>query len=330
MTGRTIQKLLDLLADGEFHSGQALGKELRVSRAAVWKSIQRLGELGLNITTLNGKGYRIEGGIQLLQHDIIMAFLDPLYHPYLHKLNILKTVTSTNDYLLDMARMGIQKNVACFAERQTHGRGRQGRPWIGPFGTNIYFSLLWVFKKDLVELTGLSLVMATAILKTLYLYDETLKESVQLKWPNDILYQNRKLGGTLIEVLAESHNTCQAIIGIGLNTYMSDTAQEHIDQPWIDLYRILKKPIDRNKIAGTLLNETIATIKKYEKEGLKPFIAEWKKHDALAEKKVTVKTPTQIFTGLYKGISDKGELLVQTADNVLHTLLSAEISVKPL
>lgn len=319
-------RVIQLLEDGEFHSGEALGKHLNLTRSAVWKLIKQLSNWGIEIESRTGKGYRIPQGLTLLNKTLIQNFIQS---PQLHKIDeieIFLSLPSTSDYLIAKPKETF-KNCICLAERQTQGRGRRGRQWTSPFATNLYLSLLWHWTKDVSELSGLSLVLSLSLLQTLKQFGIT--EHIGLKWPNDILWKNKeKLAGILIELTGESHNISRTVIGIGLNTAMPKNNTFNITQPYTDMQTITQQLPDRNQLAGVLLNELIKTISIFQEQGFAPFIQEWKKHDLTFAKSVSITTPTLTLQGIGRGINHKGDFLLETSDKMIHSFSMGEVSLR--
>jgi len=322
---KTAQYLVKTLADGQFYSGIELGKRLNITRAAVWKQLKSLRDIGVEIEAVTGKGYRIPSGLSLLDHDSIYHQLSPISQHLLGRLNILQTVSSTNDYLLDLARLNTRSPTICLAERQTRGKGRRGRSWIGSYGHNIYLSLLWRFEKDLSALGGLSLMAGVAILKALKRYGFT---GAGLKWPNDVLYEGKKLAGILIESLAQANECSYAVIGLGLNTFLNPNQQVSITQPSTTLSAILHTSIDRNRLSSLLIDELIHSILLFEKTGLKSFLKEWQSHDVTRGLWVNIHTEQQTITGQTVGIGPQGELKVITPNGQTLLFTSGEVSLR--
>ena len=197
-----IHALLAILADGAFHSGTALGKQTGRTRTAVWKAIQSLQAHGIDIYSVHGKGYRLNSSVELLEREMIFESLTKAGCKRLQNLEVHYELDSTNARLLDVAKDTYvtddhKKGYACLAERQIAGRGRRGRQWVSPFGGNIYCSLLWRFPMSVSQLGGLSLAMAVAVIRSL---NEIGFEAADVKWPNDILVNGRKLAGILLEL----------------------------------------------------------------------------------------------------------------------------------
>ncbi len=254
---------------------------------------------------------------ELLDPQKICFFIEPENRQQLSALDIFNTLDSTNSYLLSSAKKGGLSGSVCLAEAQTKGRGRRGRAWFSPLGTNIYCSMLWRFERELLDISSLSIAVAVMVAKTLEAYG--IKTAVQLKWPNDVLVFNRKLAGILLECTHAS-----VVIGIGLNVDVKEASEEN----WIDLAEITEEPIDRNRITGLLLNELLSKLPLYETDGLKSFLADWQKYDVLCNKAVTVFTPEKTITGVVEGINQKGELLLKDESGMLQSFCYGEVSVR--
>ena len=316
-----LNKLLALLADGQFHSGEELGDALGVSRAAVWKQLKKLEDLDVPFSSVKGKGYRLHDAIELLDESQIRSCISQR----LDILELLLDVDSTNTYLFNRASDHLGKRYAVMAEKQNHGRGRRGRQWVSPFGRNIYLSLLVSFSGGMSALEGLSLTTAIAVERALRRLDI---QGVGLKWPNDIYADGRKLAGILLEVTGEYNSHCQVVIGIGLNLSMNESEAKDIDQPWVDL-RSLNPNLSRNEVAGVLLDELLTCIDTFQKEGFAPLQEYWSERDIYHESEVSVVSPSQEITGVVKGVNRKGELLLKTSRG-MEVISAGELSVRPV
>jgi len=315
-----LNKLLALLADGQFHSGEELGEALGVSRAAVWKQLRKLEDLDIPYSSVKGKGYRLHDAIELLSEERIRSGLSQR----LDILNLLLDVDSTNTYLFNRASDHMGKRYAVFAEKQSHGRGRRGRQWVSPFGRNIYMSLLVSFSGGMSALDGLSLAVGVAVERAL---SRLGIPGVGLKWPNDIYADGRKLAGILLEVTGEYNSHCQVVMGIGLNLSMNDEDAKSIDQPWVDL-RSLKPDLSRNEVAAVLLNELLTTVDDFQRDGFAPLQAYWSERDIYHNREVTITSPSYEINGTVKGVNRKGELMLQTTKG-MEIISAGELSVRP-
>ena len=323
----TPHKILQLLKDGQFHSGELLGETLNMTRSAIWKGIQQLQTTyGLEIESISGRGYRIAGGLQLLNKDAIWHGIDTPKQDDID-LILLEQTNSTNDYLLAHPAIAMKPPYTiALAEQQLQGRGRQGRQWSSPYGHNIYLSLAWQCNKDPSELSGLSLTTAIAVIRALKAYG--IGTHLHVKWPNDILYGHDKLGGILLDIKAESHSTTTVVMGIGINTFLPPDAAKIIDQPWTSLHDILHKPIDRNRLASLLINNVIDMLTAFDASGFPAFLSEWNEYDSLIGQPVTIKQGDKKILGIMQGVSESGELLIKNAGQQLQTFISGEVSLR--
>ncbi len=312
------------MADGEFHSGTELALALGVSRSAVWKQLGGLTELGLQHAAVSGKGYRLDRPLELLTESAIQPFLDERAGILISALEIHDQIDSTNRYLATRSQHEAASGLVCFAEHQTAGKGRRGRQWVSPFGSNIYMSILWRFQLGYAGITGLSLAIGVAVIRAL---KQLGYAEVGLKWPNDIYSQGKKLGGILIEVSGESDGPCTAIIGLGLNRFLPDAAADSITQAWTDLSKISSSALpSRNQLAGILLNHLLAIIAEFEESGIQAYLEEWRSYDCLHNQSATLFVGEQAFTGVIAGIDDNGLLLIKRANGKIQAFASGEVS----
>ena len=315
--------LLQLLGDGACHSGSALGQALGVSRSAVWKQIKQLIELGVSITSIPHQGYQLAQPLILLNEQEIADQLiaEPSISPL--KFHLFASIDSTNRYLKELPASPYLE--LCCAEVQTQGRGRFGRHWHSPFGENIYCSSRWNLNCDLSKLSGLSLVTSLAILNTLNEFNPS--SEIKVKWPNDILWNDKKLCGCLIEIIAESNGMAQVIIGIGLNVN-SDTANHPLpDKPWCSLLEITQRPSNRNHLIAQLIINLENYVQRFINNDLNHFMSEWKQHDYLTGKQICVIQASESLSGLACGITKTGQLILEDSQGRKHLLSSGDASL---
>lgn len=300
--------LLHCLADGEYHSGQEIGRELGVSRAAIWKQMQVIKELGVDIEAVTGRGYCIPGGLDLLDKEKIVSALSELAGSLASGLVVKFSTGSTNTDALACAEAGASRCVV-IAEHQQAGRGRRGREWVSPFGHNIYMSLLWTFQSGIAALEGLSLVCAIAVRRTLQALGV---EGVRLKWPNDVYLDSRKVAGILLEVRGDISGPCQLVIGLGVNTWLPPDAAGCIGQPYNDLRSAGLTSVSRNRLAAMLINELVSALACFETQGFEPFREEWMGADLYVGGKVEIHAGSQVRVGDHAGVDLSGRLLLDT------------------
>lgn len=318
-----LYSLIAILADGHFHSGEVLGRQLGVSRAAVWKSLQQLPSLGLEYYAVNGRGYRLAEPIDLLDEHSILSHWKVSACDISPTLQIFPVIDSTNNYLRQLATGGAPSGSACLAEYQSDGRGRRGRYWHSPYGSNIYLSVLWHFNDGMSRLGGLSLAVAVALMRC---FDELGAREIGIKWPNDIVTTKAKVAGILLDVAGESGGPCHAVIGVGVNYAMTPAIGKAIDQPWTNL-RAVGVEARRNEVVAKLLNNIFEVLVLYQQRGFEPFREEWRRWDLLRDQAVTLHTASGSRDGIARGIDASGMLMVEHDDKT-HQYSSAEVSLR--
>jgi BirA family biotin operon repressor/biotin-[acetyl-CoA-carboxylase] ligase len=222
------------------------------------------------------------------------------------KVVCVEKTESTNADLLAMLPQN-KLPQAVIAEIQTKGRGREGRTWWSEKGNSITFSLAWPFAQAIDSLRGLSLVIGVAIVRALLKWGV----QVQLKWPNDVLKEGKKLAGVLIETrYVEKQKLLWAVIGVGMNLFVSDQLEETIghavaDAPWLG-------QLDRTTLIGELLNQMACVLALFERQGFTAFQQEWNQAHAYHEKWVKIIDQGHVvMEGVAKGVDQEGYLLLE-------------------
>jgi len=325
-----IEKILRLLGDGEIHSGAAIGEALGISRAAVWKQLKKLADLGLEMQSVKGSGYRIPGGVELLSADAISARVATAANAIAPaQVIVLDSVDSTNNYLKSKFEGRDGNGIVCLAEQQTAGRGRRGRTWVSPYARNLYFSTIWTFSGGASTLEGLSLAVAVAVRRALAEVVGT--SEVKLKWPNDLLLGGRKVGGILLEMLGDPAGICQVVIGVGLNVGMGRgfgpaSGSDQISQPWADLREFA--PVSRNGLAAALICHLLPLLDTYQARGFRAYRAEWQGADAFADALIQLQTPAGSVIGRSRGVDASGAICLES-DGVIRSYFGGEVSLRP-
>jgi len=310
---RTWQ-LLNLLADGEFHSGEILAGQLGVSRASVFNALARVSECEVVLQRIRGRGYRLVRPWQRLERDEILRWLGREAGQF--DIEILPHASSSNLLLLqraglDVASGGAPSGSVLAVELQTAGRGRRGRAWYSGLGTALTFSLLWRFSGGLNALTGLSLAVGVAQVRAL---SRLGAHGVFLKWPNDILTQQGKLGGVLIETQGDMLGPSTVVIGIGMNYTLPAELLRKIDQPASALDEVCSTLPTRNQLLATLLQELAHVLRQFEQDGFAALRNEWEQYHIHQNIPIRLHMADgQAVSGIACGISDIGELRLETS-----------------
>lgn len=314
-------ELIAQLVDGEFHSGEALGRALHISRAAVWKRIERLVAIGVDVERVRGKGYRVPGGLALLDERRLSEQLCGEV-----SVTVVPSTGSTNADVIAGLRDQQRAPFAIVAEHQSAGRGRRGRLWSSPFATNLYLTLGWRFDVGAPRLEGLSLAVGVVVADALA--SAGLGCSASLKWPNDIWVTRRKIGGVLIELSGDLEDACSAAIGIGINGRLGAASAASIDQPWTDFYRETGKNMDRTSLAIDLLHRLAAMLKAFPDQGFGQWRERWMELDALAGHEVILSTASGAISGIAEGVDHSGALQLRVGDE-LKICHGGEASLRP-
>ena len=284
--GEAAPRLLAELADARAVSGSDLAQRLGVSRAAVWKQIERLRELGLPIAAQAGSGYRLQAPLDRLDAAQILGLSTPALRHRLGSLDVHWQLDSTSSELLRQAAADPRDVLVCLAEVQTAGRGRRGRSWQMPLTGGVALSLLKRFDAGMAPLAGLSLVAGIAVAQAI---EDCGIPSVGLKWPNDIVVDARKLGGILVELGGDAIGPCHAVIGIGLNVRIDAAAGASIGQPWTDLALLAGANVPtRNLVVARLLARLIDALDRFCIDGFAAFLDDFARRDALLDRHVRV------------------------------------------
>lgn len=318
-------QLIERLADGQFHSGEDLGQSLGLSRAAIWKQVEALTAAGLAVERVRGKGYRIAGGLELLNAERIRALGGERLQAL--PVQVALVTASTNEDALREVSAGAATPFACLAERQLAGRGRRGRAWQSPLGSNIYLSLCLSFELGAAALEGLSLVVGLGVLDVLR--RAGLDERAGLKWPNDLWVDGRKLAGILIELAGDMDGRCQVVIGVGINLVpLPDSMADEVVQPWTDLASELGQRPQRNALVADLLATLLASCERFAREGFAPFRDHWQAVDVLMGRAVLVSSGPNTVAGRCCGVDPRGALLVDV-DGEVQALHGGEVTLRP-
>ena len=323
----TRNKILQALAGGEFISGTELGDVSGVSRTAVAKHIDALRELGLDIFSVKGRGYKLANPIDLLNLEAISkCYSEVQQGAYPGTCYIEPIIDSTNTYLKSKLAEGeLSNGDVCLAESQTAGRGRQGKTWVSPFASSIYMSVYRRFSGGYQTISGLSLVIGLAVADCL---DELGISGVQLKWPNDVYVDMQKIAGILIEIEGAVGDEVDSIIGIGINVSLPEDISG-IEQAFTDCNSHTTGPISRNELVALLLKYLNMHLDTFVVQGLVPFMERWQSKDAFYHKAIKLLAGQSVIEGIGMGINETGAILLQV-NGELKAFHGGEISVRGL
>jgi BirA family biotin operon repressor/biotin-[acetyl-CoA-carboxylase] ligase len=320
--------ILNALNQPGFVSGQALGEQLGISRAAVSKHINSLQVMGLDIFKVTGKGYSLNNHAGLLNQTKIQQHFNQLTSQLKSQpvnVEVHPIIDSTNSELMRriQAKTALESGTVIVAEMQQAGRGRRGRVWQSPFGANLYYSYFWRLDDGLQAAMGVSIAVGLAVYDTIKaLYNIEL----ELKWPNDIYLNKQKLAGVLVELDGQPQGPCQLVLGIGINLQMPQSFSQHIDQAWTDLSQHTQQ-LDKNELVASLTYHLENRLDQYRKSGLHTMHEQWNSLNAFAGECVELNTGHRSWRGICEGIDPQGGIRIRQ-DGEVKSYYGGEISLR--
>ncbi|MGZ5698982.1 MAG: biotin--[acetyl-CoA-carboxylase] ligase, partial [Usitatibacter sp.] len=267
------------LADGRFHSGEDVARSLGRSRATLSEALKRVPELGIEIFSVRGKGYRLAEPIEFLDSTLVSEARAGARL----RLQVVDEIESTSTRLLELAAAGAASGTCLAAEWQSAGRGRRGRSWVSSLGGSLTFSLLWRFERGAGHLGGLSLAVGEVVARVLR---ECGVERVQVKWPNDVVSDFRKLAGILVETSGEMQGPSVAVIGIGVNYRLCESVLDRIDQPVTDVVQCSPAAASRSELLARLLASLARGLDAFERDGFAASREAWRAMHAYQGRRV--------------------------------------------
>ncbi|MFM7462350.1 MAG: biotin--[acetyl-CoA-carboxylase] ligase [Burkholderiales bacterium] len=319
--------LLRELSAERFISGAELAEKHGVSRSAISDALKEVNNLGVQVFSLTRRGYRLAEPLQLLDIDVIRQRMGSSAHRL--DLRLADVIDSTNTELLNQAASGAVSGTCLAAELQTAGRGRRGRVWKSALGASLTFSLLWRFEIGAASLGGLSLAVGLAVANAL----RALGIDAELKWPNDIVVDDKKLGGILIETQGDMLGPMIAVIGVGLNVRLPESIKLAIDQPVTDLATVsadtavASPALNRNVLLPAILAQLVAVLDQFQRGGFGSLSDQWRALHAHQGCWVDVNGATESFVAKVLDVSEDGALVVER-DGARLRLTAAEISIR--
>lgn len=313
-----MHELLKILSDGKFHSGADIGKKLGLTRAAVWKRMQSMqARTGHAVESVPGKGYRLKHQIELLDIERFRSFVGEGV-----ELVLLGSIGSTNDYARQEVRQSGEIQLV-IAEEQTSGKGRRGRNWQSPYGSNLYLSLVWPVTEGMRQLEGLSLAVGLAVLRTI---EESGVKGAGLKWPNDVLVGRHKIAGILLELMGDLADKSYVVIGIGVNVNMMSST-DGISQPWTSIARQVGRTVSRHEVFETLYEHLQQVLSIQSEQGFGQLRSEWEARHLWQGKQATISSASALISGVVSGVNSRGELGIKT-DKGVQYFAGGELSLR--
>lgn len=309
------REILAALSGQSFVSGEELAKQCGVSRTAISNHIGSLEDYGVEIYSVKGKGYKLANPVSIINEEKLKSKIK-------NRCFYFDELPSTNAFLLKHVDE-LNSGDICIAEYQSAGRGRRGRNWVSPYGCHLYCSLYWKLEQGMAQASGLSLVVACALVDTLKAFGI---EGLGVKWPNDIYLNNKKLAGVLVEMTGQADSESHLVIGIGINLSMSKSQGEQIDQAWSDLSDHIDCP-EKTELVIALQKQLSEDLVKFEQDGMHAFLERWQAMDVFYNKNVKLLMGNNQVNGICKGIDNQGAILLETNKGI-ESFVGGEISLR--
>lgn len=319
---QTDDKILDIFKqnNGAYVSGEELSRVLGISRAAVWKHIKKIKELGYSFTALPHLGYKLVSIPDSLIPSEIQYGLKT--HLIGRKIYAYTSLDSTNDTAITLAGQGAEQGTVVIAETQAKGRGRLGRPWVSPKEKGIYMS---VILKPQIPPSATSKITLIASLAAAKAIRKETSLPVLIKWPNDIILKNKKISGILTEISAQPDVIKFLVLGIGINV---NTQQELLPPAATSISAELGQKVNRISLAQEVLRQLEKYYLEFNHKCFDAIINEWQNLSATLGSRVKVINNDSFFEGQAVGI-DKitGSLIVRDDNGFLQTVLSGDVEI---
>lgn len=318
------RKILNALGrSAGFVSGQELCDGLQVSRTAVWKVINQLREEGYEIESVTGKGYRIVKRPDAVTAQEIESRLTTAWAG--RPVYFFETIDSTNNEARRLAENRAPEGTLVTAERQDGGKGRRGRAWMTETGTAVAMSLVLRPELPPAKASMVTLVMGLAVAASCRDYCGI---EAQIKWPNDVVADGKKICGILTEMSSEIDYINYLVIGAGINTNVEQFPEELADKA-VSLHQLMGKRPDRAGLIAACLEKFEQYYKCFlETQDVSLLKAEYEGMLAGKGGRVRVLEPGNEYEGVSEGINEKGELLVRRDDGRVEAVYAGEVSVR--
>lgn len=322
--GKSASIILRILRESDgYVSGQEISDELGISRTAVWKNVNRLRDTGYTIDAVSNRGYRLLEGVDIPTADEIgrqctAAVLG-------REIVYMESVSSTNSLAMMLASQGAVHGTVVTSDQQTSGRGRKGREWYSPPGTNLYISVVLRPPVSPAEASQIPILAVLADMRALRRLCPGLECAV--KWPNDVYCGGRKVSGTLCEMKAETDSVEHVVVGTGINVN-ADPSDHDMPLSATSLLMETGTTQSRAELAARFLEEFEGVYDQWLSEcSLAPFMMEWNANSLLLGRRVDVRTASKIITGISMGIGENGALKLQLKDGTKRLVYAGDATL---
>lgn len=306
-----------------YMSGEAISRKLDLSRTAVWKHIKELKQAGYEIESVKKSGYRLVQKPNAISATEILSGLNT--SSFGKNVVYEETVSSTQQIAHKLAHEGAETGTVVTANEQVDGRGRMGRPWYSQKGKGIWTSLIVRPEIPPQQTPQLTLLAAVAVVKGV---KKATGIDCEIKWPNDVLINGKKVVGILTELQAEADQVNCVIIGMGIN--VNTAAQQfpkELHEKATSLFIEKGEETDRAYVLQCILEQMEMLYDKYLQDGFEIIKLMWESYAVSIGKRVVAKTLKGKIEGLATGITEDGFLILQDKDQTIHYISSADIQL---
>ncbi len=312
------------LAGEQGVSGAILAKTLVVSRAAIWSRIEELRKVGYDIDASPHHGYRLHGAPDRLHADDLLARLGPI-KVIGRDIRVFQETSSTNDIVEKLARDQVSEGIVVFAESQTRGRGRLGRKWCSPTGKGLWFSVL--LRPNLAPAAATQLTVGTAVAVARAI-EKSTGLNPGIKWPNDLVFEHRKVGGILLELNAELDHIRHVILGIGIDVNLAtQDFPEELQASATSLQIEAGRHLDRTDLATILIQELDSVYFRLACGDFHEISDDWMRRCTTLGRRVSIRVADRIITGRAESLDEEGALLVRTDQGRLEHIIGGDVSL---
>lgn len=313
--------LMNLKKASEYVSGEELSNQLKISRTAIWKYIQELRKDGYIINSSTKKGYQLISSPDIVSTEELSAYLNT--NSFGRNYNYYESIDSTNTTAKFLAEQSADEGAVILAEEQLNGKGRLGRQWISPHGLGLYFSIIVRPNIPVTQASQITLVIAAVIAKVL---NSKYNIPAKIKWPNDILINEKKICGILVEMSSDIDNINYAVIGIGINVNNTEDSFSGITAKYLPTSLLLETSLRANRVMllAEILNKLELAYDEFIKVGFQGFKSMWETYAYSLGKEISVITSMDNFQGILSGIDNSGALLLDI-DGEKKLIYSGEI-----
>ncbi|MBN1829984.1 MAG: biotin--[acetyl-CoA-carboxylase] ligase [Deltaproteobacteria bacterium] len=316
--------ILSLLAAqrGAWVSGESMGRDMKLSRAAIWKHVRKLRDEGHRIDSARKKGYRFEEAADLLSSAELSRAL--VATAIGRKIFSIPRTESTNKIAKELAADGAPDGTIVVAEEQTAGRGRRGRFWFSPVRLGIYCSFLLRPTLTPAQAPQLTLLAAVALAEAI---TDVTQLNVTIKWPNDIEADGRKIAGILTEISTGMDLIDYVVVGTGINVNIPrDAFPQEISERASSLLAETRRTYSRTSILQAYVERFDRNYRLLGVAGFAPILARWKELSSIIGKRVLIDAVSSTVEGTVKDIGADGVLLLEDAAGAMHRVFSGDIS----